>query len=69
MVGHGKILSRGETRSDFCHNRVTLWGRGRGRSRENSKETIAIIQLRIVMAWTRVGVVRVVTGGWIRDIF
>lgn len=44
-----------------------MTGGGRGRRRENSKETLAIIQVRMAMAWTMV--VRVVTGGWIRDIF
>lgn len=40
----------------------------RGGGRENSKETIAIIQARMVVAWTRVGALRVVTHGWTRDI-
>lgn len=39
-----------------------------GRSRENNK-TIAIIQVRMVVAWTRVGVIRVVKIRKIRDIF
>lgn len=34
----------------------------RGRSRESSKKVIAIIQVRMVMAWIMVGVVRVVGG-------